>query len=847
MLIGGIMVMLVAIVGMVVAFSGVIESTYMSLAFKTPKFDYSIVNGVETGNEMFEVYKTMRLLAGGLFAIVLIFAGLSRILESTDMGIIQHGRANSMISKSLLFLIVIFVFPPMWDIAADGMENISYWVLNPLYSFDENNPCPVEWGTVGSPEYVTRLDQEYDKTPYLLGWEQDLFLGGSAATGITAKPPKLTLVSNSFNNNVNNIILIFDDNVKIEDRTKFDVNGLDMSTATISKSNFKNLIEIKIPGTKITGIITVTVERDGVSGSGGKNEKTTHTNQNMITKYVTATHQKSKNQIILIFSGDVTSTKDHFTVMVDDEKTTRNVKLVDGGRLTDGPLTSRIITLEYNKGQSMKNVEVSINTVDADGNAVSATTNVTPDIVGRSTPSFGTTITNAPPPRDIVCEPKLKVNYIFKQMVAWTDGNEAENIEKGVHDIVFDPEKNILQGTDWIGNLQDDIQSGATNMFLNLFLGFTKALVAIQILIMAIMIGIMTDLLVGMVAAALPVFMMMSLIPKADELANRMINALPALLLIPLMSAVIIVVGAAAIVEADIDKSTVAIIDANVEEHIYTWITAIGVVFFAMTLPILLVPLLQSTTQMATQIVSSAASTGAMVTGMAASSMTTAMTDRYSALKQAKGKDGKPLGMGAKMASIFGAGAAGLGSGFLNAQSMNAMPSLGTGAPAISGSGMANAIQRGIDVGHNVDPTTKAKLADIEHLHNTNPKKIIEKLQTPHQADKIANVTGDERFRINPNNDVNEERYRIDKLIREEETEAAGDVTQLSPEIRAEFDNWGEFMRQSRNDLDSNIQLQNSIIQHMRNYDSSMGGTGFANLSNKEILNYYKDGFFTKK
>ena len=144
-------------------------------------------------------------------------------------------------------------------------------------------------------------------------------------------------------------------------------------------------------------------------------------------------------------------------------------------------------------------------------------------------------------------------------------------------------------------------------------LGLIKAIVSIQILILALMLGIMVDMLGSMIAAGLPVFLMLSLIPKVEDIANKMLDALPAILLLPVMSAIIIVVGAGSIVEAG-DNSTG---DEGFMGTVYTWITSVGVVFFAITLPTIMIPLLSTVSQMATQVVSSAVSTGTMVGGQA--------------------------------------------------------------------------------------------------------------------------------------------------------------------------------------------------------------------------------------
>ena len=237
-----------------------------------------------------------------------------------------------------------------------------------------------------------------------------------------------------------------------------------------------------------------------------------------------------------------------------------------------------------------------------------------------------------------------------------------------------------LTNADWMTDLQNSVMLGLEGFFTNLLIGLTKALVAIQILIMALMIGIMTDMLSAMVAAGLPLFLMLSLIPKVGDIANKMIQALPAILLLPLMSAVIIVVGAGAVAEAGGPGSP-----GNA--HFVTWISSIGVVFFAITLPVIMIPLLGSVTQMATQVVSSAVNTSAMVTGMAATSAVTATMDA------------RKMGMGAGgMAKAFGGGL--IRGGIASHGSVGDAGNIGPGSMHLPTNQMIGGVGQGADIGH---------------------------------------------------------------------------------------------------------------------------------------------------
>ena len=472
MLIGGAVIAMFAIIGLAISFSAVIDQTFMNLAFTTPDFDYRIGPNGEEGNATFDVYTIMRTIGGGLIAVVLIYGGLARVFEASELGLVNQGTSNRLFSKSIIFLLVMFIFPPMWDGLSDIGDDMSLWIVNPLYTFDDDRPCP--------DAFYADMDgvwmREYMLSPYIL-W-----------------------------------------------------------------------------GDKVNIV-------DGSSGAGG------------------------------------------------------------GGR----------------------------------GPPVDAETNV--DAMER------------------LCRPELRVNYVFGQMLRNTEVNQLRD-EFGM------PTLNATGAIDtsWIDGTSGDIMSGATGLMTNLMLGLTKALVAIQVLILAILFGVMTDLLVHMVIAALPVFLVLSVLPYCDRLFTKFIEAIPALLLIPIMSAIIISVGAAAIAEAptsstgspytdpagwgDIAGGAGDAADPNAFDHVYTWITALGVVFFAITLPAIMVPWIGSSLHMAQSVVSSAVQSSSLIAGSTATGMASGVANA----RAAGGGIGSMIRgglMGAGTAGMHAAGSAGMPMGGL--------------------------------------------------------------------------------------------------------------------------------------------------------------------------------------
>ena len=91
----------------------------------------------------------------------LIYAGIARVLETESLPLIQAGTSNKIVANSLFFVLIFLVFPPIWDVSAQMMDDVSLWVLNPLYTFDNYMPCPAEWY-----EEPGRIQREFNESKY---------------------------------------------------------------------------------------------------------------------------------------------------------------------------------------------------------------------------------------------------------------------------------------------------------------------------------------------------------------------------------------------------------------------------------------------------------------------------------------------------------------------------------------------------------------------------------------------------------------------------------------------------------------------------------------------------------
>ena len=126
---------------------------------------------------------------------------------------------------------------------------------------------------------------------------------------------------------------------------------------------------------------------------------------------------------------------------------------------------------------------------------------------------------------EIVCRPDLKSQYLLTQITANTE--LKEDLPENVMDIVVEMVTNI-----------------STALTTSLTLGIAKAVISIQLVIMAVTVGVVLDVFVGITIAAMPLFAVMAMIPMAGKVATTFLSLIPAMLLIPILTAILIVVGA---------------------------------------------------------------------------------------------------------------------------------------------------------------------------------------------------------------------------------------------------------------------------------------------------------------
>ena len=130
-----------AMAAMINGWSGFIEAAFMDMTLTLEDFDYRFGPAecgawTECGNATFDSYQRSRDLAFALFVIALIAVAIKDMIRGgldVNMGAVDTKTLPEMLKYSVLVFAFLFIFPPIWDVAAGLMNNVGVWVLNPHY------------------------------------------------------------------------------------------------------------------------------------------------------------------------------------------------------------------------------------------------------------------------------------------------------------------------------------------------------------------------------------------------------------------------------------------------------------------------------------------------------------------------------------------------------------------------------------------------------------------------------------------------------------------------------------------------------------------------------------------
>lgn len=122
---------IVIMIGVGKAFMTTLENSYVSLTTSMPKFDatgnYDLIQ--DKTNSLLSIYNMLR--SGIIWAIaaVLMISGILFMLEQIQ--VVPASTAFGIISKGTLYFIILFGFPPIWDLYASTIEVGSKAIMDP--------------------------------------------------------------------------------------------------------------------------------------------------------------------------------------------------------------------------------------------------------------------------------------------------------------------------------------------------------------------------------------------------------------------------------------------------------------------------------------------------------------------------------------------------------------------------------------------------------------------------------------------------------------------------------------------------------------------------------------------
>ena len=137
-----------AYVGAMTVLINFMAADFTHLITRVPNFEFQIINGQETGNPSFLIFSILRDVSFGLFGFIFFLFGAFLILKQAQLA--SNETMKKMLQGAVIGVIILMIFPYIWDPISDTAEMSALSLMNPLYTFDPDNPCPA----VSSPRDV---------------------------------------------------------------------------------------------------------------------------------------------------------------------------------------------------------------------------------------------------------------------------------------------------------------------------------------------------------------------------------------------------------------------------------------------------------------------------------------------------------------------------------------------------------------------------------------------------------------------------------------------------------------------------------------------------------------------
>ena len=134
-----------------------IKGQMVDLLVTMPNFDIHVdADGKEAGNFAYNTYSMLRGISIIFFIVVIILVGIFMVIRDQDF--VKDEQIKHTLKFTLIGIIIIAIFPYIWDGISDASSDAGSWMLNPLYSKFEIEPGVTQCGLNNINYNEVRLD-----------------------------------------------------------------------------------------------------------------------------------------------------------------------------------------------------------------------------------------------------------------------------------------------------------------------------------------------------------------------------------------------------------------------------------------------------------------------------------------------------------------------------------------------------------------------------------------------------------------------------------------------------------------------------------------------------------------
>ncbi len=134
-------VAIIALIGLSIGIVNSIGNTFVDVAIAIPRFE-------SADNANLNLYSFFRDTSFYILAMAITLAGISLMLE--EFNLLSKSTASNIISKSMIIVILLFIFPIIWDNVAYVIEEFSKYILSPEDPSKTNEKVRFLWANISA-------------------------------------------------------------------------------------------------------------------------------------------------------------------------------------------------------------------------------------------------------------------------------------------------------------------------------------------------------------------------------------------------------------------------------------------------------------------------------------------------------------------------------------------------------------------------------------------------------------------------------------------------------------------------------------------------------------------------